>query len=177
MAHATAGLAPGTNELLALMGPVGASIARTFDLIEVAEEEMKRAGQPKGMFAALTPPDVLDGVSRDVYRAHCRELLQRHKQGKSLEEPTLAEMLSAVAGASLKGPFNELGHAAYLRLAKRVLVDEKGRSLLPREGEHEEPREPWPGAVDELLAGLQPRLRVPGRRAEPTKATTLGAFA
>lgn len=178
MAHTAVKEGPRPDALLALLGPVGASLGRMFDLMGVADEEMQRAGQPKGMWPVLMPPESMRGLSRDVYRSHCRELLRRHKEGKSLEEPTDAEMLCAVSDCSLHAPFNETGYAAYLRLAKRVLVDEKGRSLLPREVRDEQPREPWEGAaVDELLGGLWRRLHVPGRRAEPTRATTLGAFA
>jgi hypothetical protein len=168
---------PRTKDLLALMGPVGGSIGRIFDLMEVAEEELKRAGQPKGMFMALLPPESMRDLIPDVYRSHCRELLARHKAGKSLEDPTRAELLCAVADVSLKAPLNATGAAAYMRLAKEVLRDERGRSLIPPDLLEDLPREPYKGAVDELLSGLHRRLFVPGRQAEPTRATTLGAFA
>lgn len=157
------------------MSPGGAGIVRVLDLMGVADEEFGKAGRPRGMWSVLYPPEAMQPLVDDVYRAHCRELLARHKRGESLEPATDAEMLLALSDASLHAPFNNLGGAAYATIARRVL-DKDGRGLF-EETLRGLPSEPYKGAVDELLAGLQRRLTVAGRCAEPTRATTLEAFA
>lgn len=136
------------------------------DLIGVAGEEYEEAGRAEGMWSVLFPPPSMQGVVEEVYRSHCRELIERHRRGESLEPGTRAEMLLALSEASLRAPFNSTGLSAYALLARRVLVNKEGKCIV-EEDVRGLPREPYEGAVNELLAGLQQRLAVRGRGVTP----------
>lgn len=152
------------SALLALMGPQGAQIGRCFDLIEITEEEVKRAGSPEGMFMVLVPPAGMSELSSEVYRSHARELLKRHAAGEPLDLATDAELLCAFSEGSLRAPLNATGWAAYVALARRVFTSKefRGQVAALSRGVHE----PYEGAVEEILSDMRQRLRVPGRGAD-----------
>ena len=91
--------------LLAAMGPVGARIGGVFDLMTVAEEELALASQPP-LFHVLVPPSNMVGLAPGVYRAHCRELIERYRTGYDLTWGTDAEALCALSEMSLRAPLN-----------------------------------------------------------------------
>lgn len=145
--------------LLGLLGPQGAALARHFQFIGIAQEEMQRAGSPQGAFAMLYPSPGMSRAVPDVFRAHCRELLAR-KSDHDLA--TDAELLLAMSGMSLRAPINELGKAVYGELARRVLPHAAADTLG-----NGWPKGPYPGAVEEHLSDMRRKLRVHGRRPEP----------
>jgi hypothetical protein len=64
-----------------------------------------------------------------VYRAHCRELLDRVAAGADTRPPTAAEMIPALAAASQVAPLNPGAATLYFRLDAKVfprLFDEQG---------------------------------------------------
>ena len=62
------------------------------------------------MFSDLMPCSALfKGKPLALYRAHCRELIQR--QGAEISEPTSAEICSILSAISLKAPLKP--HAAW----------------------------------------------------------------
>lgn len=133
--------------------------------LEVAERELARARRKYGAevphaFAILYPTPVLRGTAPRVYRSHCRELIRRVVRNQDTRAPTRAELMCAVSRMSLAAPLNEVGAAAYEYLFRRVM----GRAALERVlGDRGPAREPWPGAIGELLHGLRRRMRVETR--------------
>lgn len=58
-----------------------------------------------------------------VYRAHCRELLDRVAAGIDTRPPTDAEKISVLSSASQTAPLNSAAEALYLRIGTRMLPD------------------------------------------------------
>lgn len=143
-------------EALRKVGGPASEAARTFELLAIAERELR--GVPKSIgnavFGALAPPPGMSRLSDEVYRAHARELVERAQRGASLEIGTDAELLMALSEASLRAP-PDAGHAAaFERLFERVM----GRRV-----DGEPTRESWPGEIDQILSALRARVRVAGR--------------
>lgn len=134
--------------------------------LETAEREIARAQRKYGLelvhgFKVLCPSPVLRGKAPRVYRSHCRELLRRVARGQDTRPPTRAELLCAVSDASLVAPFNQAGAAAYEYLSRRVMGPTAYKKVL---GDVPPAREPWPGAIGELLRPLRKKLMVPDRK-------------
>lgn len=141
------------------------SVVKTIEFIEVAEEELARAGLSKrcGAFRLLLPPRAMTLLAERVYRHHCRELIGRIKTKKpheiragELELATEAEVLTNMMSASLIAPPNQQWAALHELLFVRVM----GVSV-----DGEPTREPWPKASEELLGELRKRCRSSGRGA------------
>lgn len=135
-----------------LSGLIRGNVGRLFDLMEIAEEELERAGvRRKGDLAELYPGPFLR-TSADLYRAHARELAERMKHGQSCEPGTLAEALLVMIETSLAAPLTRAGQATYETLFARLLPDEAKRlGIVPSPGIH-------PGQVEEDIAALRKRL-------------------
>ena len=58
-----------------------------------------------------------------VYRAHCRELLDRVAAGTDTRPPTDAEKISVLSAASQTAPLNSGAETLYLRIGARMLPD------------------------------------------------------
>jgi len=122
----------------------------------IAEEEISTALKkvPRNertiSFLALMPTDGMSSLASEVYRSHCRELIQRQLTGEPLEPGTLAEVLILMSHTSLKAPLDQLGGA----VAEYAFQEVFGRTL-----DGEPLREPWPGAVAEQIAVLRRKLR------------------
>ena len=142
-----------------------AAIIGIFSAIEVAEEEIAafRRQHPEkdrelwNSFMALkiTPPLREKGLT--LYRAHCRELLERVVADQDLRPGTDAEILGMISNASLIAPLTHQAAALAFRLADELLGWRGGVEY----------NEPWPGAADELAAVLRRKLAVPDRRLPP----------
>ena len=143
---------------------VSDTITGTFDRMEVAEEEIALAKSRantaaerlriNGAFMALMPPPQFAGRAPEVYRAHCEELLARVARGGDIDLGTRAECLCALLDSSLKFPLNSTAGAA----AEKLFVAVFGRSV-----NDSPPREPYPGAADEMIAELRQKVAVPNR--------------
>ena len=86
-------------------------VSRAFALVDIAEEEMARAGRSRepGLFMRLRPPAILVPLVPKLYRAHVRELLGRSKPSEDATGPMI---LAALAEMSLQAPLAE--HALWL---------------------------------------------------------------
>jgi hypothetical protein len=149
------------------MNPIRYSVRRTFECMDVAEQEIARAlrlrsnasatrrARIQRAFLALLPPEQLTSKGDEVYRQHARELLQRAADGKDLRPGTDAEVLTCMLDCSLQAPPTALIGLACARLFEKVMGKKLGDDLS---------LEPWPGAVDELVADLRRKTSVPTRK-------------
>jgi hypothetical protein len=146
-----------------LLATFPSSIRRTFDLMEIAEEEIAaaKARAPEEArarlhraFAVLAPGGALAGYPDFVYRAHARELLGRVQRGEDTRPGTAAEAMIAISRASLVAPPG----AQVGALFERLFTEVRGAPLpgVPIAA-------PWGGASEELLADLRRRLTDPRR--------------
>lgn len=140
-------------------GEVGSVVRFTFDCMGVAEEELKKA-EASAAFPLLCPTPLLVGKSLNLYRSHARELIARFKAKEDTRPGTDAECLTALLHGALKAPLDSTAAALAERLFRGVFDADEVRRL----GLGEAPREPWPGASDELLTTLRRKLRVEERK-------------
>jgi hypothetical protein len=154
--------------MLSKVMPPGAAgiIGRAFDLMEVAEAEIKAemARFPRAKrrinsaFGILCPPEGIGRCADEVYRAHVRELLGRVRRGEDTRPGTKAEALVALSHMSLKAPPGQQAAALQERLFVEIFgVERIGGSP------HQLITEPWLRACDEMLVQLRRKLAVEGR--------------
>ncbi len=115
-----------TNDLFTaaseLLGAgVASTIAHTFRCMEIAEEEISAAKARRPLLATqlhdgfreLCPPQVLREAGERLYRAHCRELLDRIATGSPLRPATTAELLAVLQAMSLAAPLERAATVLY----------------------------------------------------------------
>jgi hypothetical protein len=91
------------------------TISGVFKRMEIAEQEIAAAQERHPQkadllwecFAMCKPPDLLNDKSDVMYRAHCRELLERVAAGENVAEPTNAELMAAFSVVSLATPLTD----------------------------------------------------------------------
>ena len=146
----------------ALSGLVGDDLMslfeRSFAQIAIAEEEIEHYRQRHPTCAAAIQQTFLplrwrlnEPAPDPVFRHHVQELLQRVVDGDSLSLGTRAEALMAFHATSLKAPLTTEAMMVALDLFRQVYGE------VPNVTDHGF-QEPWPGAGDELLAGLLRKL-------------------
>jgi hypothetical protein len=153
------------SELALLMPPgVRAVVRGTFELMEVAEEEIK-AGQRRHprkaalineCFKQLCPPARFTELDEKLYRHHARELIERvawTAGGDPAEQvpvrfATKAEILVCLMEQSLKAPLAR----QYAGLYEWLFVQVMGCTPPG-----EPVREPWSGATTALFVQLRER--------------------
>lgn len=147
----------------------GNAFRSTFELMEVAGREVtaalatRRARKSVAVYRRIDDAwmalgdglEAFHGKAPEVFRHHCRELLERAAAGEPLQPGTEAEVLLALSALSLKAPPS----SQYAALFERLFVAVMGRRV-----EGEPTREPWPGAADELLRDMRRKLRREGRK-------------
>lgn len=136
---------------------LGSPIRRAFALIEIADDELRAAGNPPISLTDLVAPREMYGLDVAVYRAHARELIGRVGTPAPRDQPTLAELLVAMHQVSLKAPLARHAALLYHHLWKEVFGAELYERMVP---EHERPKPEWPGQLQEELAAAQ-RVRRP----------------
>ncbi|WIN00016.1 hypothetical protein ACTOB_003691 [Actinoplanes oblitus] len=109
-----------------LLADLQHDLRSVFDAIDIAEEEITTAQRrhPKAAdriwrsFLLLRPPT--DALTRNdlVYRAHCRELLDRVAAGADTRPGTAAECCVALCEVSLRVPLNTSAAGLYARMWK-----------------------------------------------------------
>jgi len=114
--------------MLEMFGPSANRINNAFRCMEIAEEEILKAQarhpeqaaaiNDKG-FMLCCPPPLLQNLGDDLYRAHCKELLDRLATGGDVRQGTLAEAAIMLSRASLEAP---LARAAFLAYARAYLA-------------------------------------------------------
>jgi hypothetical protein len=137
-----------------------------FHLMAIAETEILAAKKrhpsaaPRlhAAFAICAPPGALRPLAEQVYRAHVRELLERVAAGQDTRPGTDAEVLAAMSQGSLVAPPTEL----WAHLMERLFNAIMGPHTFLVDASM--PREPHPGAADELRAELGRKLTNPDRR-------------
>lgn len=126
------------------------AVGYAFDCMEVAEEEIRRAGTvPRNAFAACCPTPILRGLGLDLYRAHAKEIIQRVKNRRDLAPATDAELCAVMSRTSLDAPLNRKGAAVYTFLFNK-LFPEHGIKVSVEE---------YPGQVEEEIADMRKRFR------------------
>ncbi len=104
-----------------IMDPrVSTTIQNTFDLMEVAEDELGKR-ETKTPFLALLPPTSLSDFSDYVYRMHVRELIER--DGNKVIAATSAEMCAEFSRMSLIGPLNHSAAWLYWKHFNQIFPD------------------------------------------------------
>jgi hypothetical protein len=128
-------------------------IGRTFDLMQIAEEEILAAGGRRGTplwgTFMLMQPGVLVRYGDALYRSHCRELLARAATEKDTRPGTDAELCACFCKISLATPFQRDYALAYEEAFSRVM----GTPLERVEREYS-----YTSAGDEIVADMRRRL-------------------
>ena len=104
------------------------TMADAFRAMSWAEDEVELAQDRHGLsergllwrtgFMAVRAPDLID--SEPLFRAHCREILDRIAAGMPLEPGTDAEILFVLRAASLRAPMQPGVDCLYFRLFARM---------------------------------------------------------
>lgn len=138
-----------------------------FARIDVAEEEIKRAGGAPGtrlwrMFKHLMPGR-LASFGLELYRGHARELLSRAKNGEDLRPGTDAECCVLFHDASLLAPLSASYTSAYEDAFARCM---NGARPVPLKGGG---RYSYPGEENEIIAEVRKKCAVESRVLESAK--------
>ncbi len=151
-----------TPSLADLFPPAtGRAIANAFRRMEVAEEEIRaavarypnRSSEIDAAFGYLYPTAVLNELGDEVFRAHCREILERAAHGDDLERGTTAEVLAVLSRGSQVAHLSRIGTLLYMELFGRLFPEEAEVLENPEGG-------PEPDAYErECMADLEEELR------------------
>jgi hypothetical protein len=104
---------------------LGVDVAGVFDQIEWAEQEIQaalgrhpqHAEQIDRSFPLLCPNSGLERMNSEmVYRAHCREILDRVAVGGDTRRGTAAEVCCAMLETSLRTPITSEAAGLYMRM-------------------------------------------------------------
>jgi hypothetical protein len=155
---------PATIE--ALLARVGHDLAGTFDLMDIAEDEIGQAAvaQPQTgdrlhhAFGLLRPTSDLM-ANQVVYRGHVRELLARVVAGQDTRPGTAAEVCVAACRISQRVPLNTAAAGLYTRMWQHAFTG-LDVPAMPN-GEHYEALEG--PAIDQLEAETRTRIGHPWR--------------
>lgn len=164
------------DDEIAFLGQLQGHLAN----IEVAEDEITQAVRRHDgdvaaadrawhAFILLQPTMDKMGLNELVYRAHCRELLDRAAAGGDLRPGTAVECCIALCEASTAVPLNTTGSGLYFRLWHAAgLPDMGGEAQLPAYERLRAER------MDDEEAALRRRLAQPRRQLDdPLEHRTL----
>ncbi len=136
-------------------------VSRSFDRMEICEEEIadaqkrhpSKSKQLWESFGLLRPPDVLHAFSMELYRIHCRELLDHVAAGKATDTATDAELVAFMSMKSLTEPPTSDWMVAYINVFTRVFPNVY-LDIGP------DPEESYPGrAARSTMKSVQRRVR------------------
>jgi hypothetical protein len=132
-------------------------IGRAFDLMEITERLIKRAGGKPGnraweAFKLLSPGRLIE-FSDELYEAHCREVIDNLMTGKDTRPGTDAEVAVLLHDLSLKAPLN----ASYLRAYEDAMI--RMEMKLPHGFDEARGQYAWKTEGDEILAELRWKTR------------------
>ena len=138
-------------------------IADAFRLILIAEEEITAAilKSPmsaealNGAFRCLQPSHIFRGLHEKLYRAYCRELLERVIDGTSLDIATKAEVLVALSRTSLRAPLNRNALVLYEKLFAEVFGDEYLNYVMDG---YPPAQSDYPGSEQEVFVDITRKL-------------------
>ena len=135
---------------------LGSSIASVFGDMAISEDEIAKAQKrhPEhaeviwNQFKYLYRPAPLRNKAEELYRAHCREILER--LGENQTAPTKAQVIGVLADISLTAPLQHDAAVLYYRLFVEVFGDEQvGEQSL---------RETYDGAADDVFDEIVRKL-------------------
>mgnify|MGYP007059383117 CR=1 FL=1 len=140
---------------------LGEVISTCFSDMEIAEQEIARAQKRHPAqadliwqsFKHLMPSELLSPKTETLYRAHCREILDRVAEGEPIQPATYAELACLFCATSLTAPLNQDGSAAYWHVFQTIfpnMLDEVGYT----------PRESYPGRTLELIEELKRKHQI-----------------
>ena len=141
-------------------------LASVFGQMEWAEDEIAQARRRRPAqadtlyhsFLLLTPTHNLM-TTEFVYRAHCRELLERVAAGSDTRPGTAAEVCCACCDSSQLAPLTSPAAGLYHRMWAAAFPDK------PTFAETQEAHEVLEGStIDDLEATMRRKLAVPDRR-------------
>ena len=121
-----------------LLPPVGGRIiADTFRRMTIAEEEIRaakarhpeKAAKLDKAFRYLCPPALLNGLDDQLYRAHCKEILDREAKGEKLRRGTAAEVVAALSQGSQVAPLGRIETLLYTQLFEEIFPEDASRIL------------------------------------------------
>lgn len=133
----------------------------TFELMEVAEgliaiykEQHPDMEQVIDQAFGILSPGYLISFPHDLYRVHCRELLDRVVSGGDTRQATDTEKMAVMSEASLQRPMPDGFTATYWKIMSRRYphLCAAGSKVL------EVPRESFPGQMEEIEAELDRKL-------------------
>jgi hypothetical protein len=162
-----------TNLARELLGaPLANVFERTFHRVELAEEEIDAAKRrhPNDAerihraFLILCPSDPLHAYGDELYRAHCRELLERVRLGGDTRPATSAEVVACLSAASLQVPPGRPATFLYWQLFGALFPDqaEKLRAEIGPVAADSHDK----SVADDLARKLRRKLTVPTRAIE-----------
>jgi len=145
--------------------PLANVITGTFRRMELAEEEIAaakkrhpdQAAALNDTFRHLVPPPLLRNLDDQVYRAHCREILELVATGDDIREGTTAEVIAALAESSQAAPLTRTATLLYIELFSLVFPG-KSEKLFADVGPME-PNAYERTQMRELEADLRRKLR------------------
>jgi len=113
-----------------VFGPIlGGIMQQAFRRMEIAEEEIELAktkypdqtDATHGSFRLLMYDELFECVIDDVYRQHCKELIQRVAKKQDTRPATKAEVMCALSGMSLVAPLDRDAAALFSNLFEQIM--------------------------------------------------------
>ena len=125
---------------------VGA-IENAFRRMAIAEDEISRGQQRHpnhsdkifAMFRHLCPTPMLRHVPDEVFRAHCRELIERVANDEDIQPGTNAELLAFLSKLSLESALDRVHFLLYQQLFHELLPSQA--AALGSDGQLQPPSE------------------------------------
>lgn len=138
---------------------LGGRVARVFDFMGIAEEELARLGvKRKGDLAALFPGEFLH-YDEELYRHHARELVERMRRDQRTSLGTRAEVLLTMMKASLVSPLTRAGQAVYEHLFAELFPEHAKRlGIVPCAPVHPTQVEDDIGVARRKLDGVRAKI-------------------
>lgn len=172
MAAALDGISPGEGRRFESLID---TVTTTFGLVEVALDELEAAKARTPLmspvlhrcFIMLQPTSVLRGKSPDLYRRHCRELLDRVVAGEDHREMTSAEVCGLLCDLSLMAPLAHDSAALYMTHFRRIFPDKAVDDEHLYRGSYK-------GSLEELERKIRRRFRNSFERSGPTEEEKRG---
>lgn len=142
-------------------------IGPTFDKVEISEDVIAKARRqyPEhdvalwNAFKLLMPNKFLYEVPKSVYRAHCREILDRVRKGLDTTLGTKAEIMMALAKASLKSPLKHIASVLYAKLFQEIFPNTSMADEISHMGTLA-----WDGETNRLLNELAQKCKATDRK-------------
>ena len=153
----------GEKNLVSLIETMAPGFAATFQLVVIAEEEIAAAisrtpdyeDALNGSFLRLQPSHIFRGLHEKLYRAYCRELLERVIDGTPLDIATKAEVLVALSRTSLRAPLNRNALVLYEKLFAEVFGDEYLNYVMDG---YPPAQSDYPGSEQEIFVDITRKL-------------------